>query len=180
MAARERPKIGVRMNPPVRSVDWDTELEMVRPLFVKYRQWLADHADPAPESRRRVAQGLALIDRLISALPGPYGGPRGDVLLWLANGRPVACGALREIETGVGEIKRISVEPSYRGKEFGTLFVRALVNRANALGFEKLRVDTLASMSAAIEFYQEAGFRPVTAFWPHPAAGALFFERNLP
>lgn len=34
-------------------------------------------------------------------------------------------------------------------------------------------------MRAAIEFYQEAGFRPIPAYWPNPVAGALFFEKTL-
>lgn len=123
--------------------------------------------------------GLALVDRLITELPGAYGPPRGDVLLWFESDQLVACGALRELESKVGEIKRISIRPDYRGKAFGHPFVRALIDRARGLGYEQLRVDTLPTMTAAIEFYQELGFRPTAAFWPHPAAGALFFERDL-
>ena len=73
-----------------------------------------------------------------------------------------------ELEPNVGEIKRIYVRPDYRGKGFGHPFVRALIDRARHLGYERLRVDTLPTMQAAIEFYQELGFRPITAFWPHP------------
>lgn len=120
-----------------------------------------------------------MVDSLIESLPGAYTPPRGDVLLWISEGVPVASGALRALEPQVGEIRRISVEPAYRGKEFGAVFVRDLIDRARTLGFRKIRADALASMTAAIEFYQEAGFRRIPAFWPHPAAGALFFERSL-
>jgi carbonic anhydrase len=126
-----------------------------------------------------VTEGLALIDRLIAELPRSYEPPKGDILLWSEGERVVACGALRELTHGVGEIRRVYVRADYRGGEFGGPFVRALIARARELGFETVRADTLPTMRGAIEFYQELGFHPVSAFWPHPAAGALFFERAV-
>lgn len=179
MTEGEVPEADLPTRPTVHPVDWPTEIDAVRPLFAAYRRWLAEHRDSAPEAYPRVSEGLALVDGLLASLPGPYAPPRGDVLLWKVAGRIVACGALRELAPHVGEIRRIAVDAPYRGKPFGAIFVRALVDRARTLGFDRLRVDTLASMSAAIEFYQEAGFRPIPAFWAHPAAGARFFERAL-
>lgn len=162
-----------------RQVNWSEDLDTVRPLFVAHRDWVADHADPDPESAPRVRAGLELLDALTGGLPGAYGPPTGDVLLWQEGGNIVACGALRELAPKVGEIKRIHISPDYRGPAFGRPYVRALKGRATELGYETLRADTLASMYAAIEFYQAEGFRPISAYWPHPAAGALFFECHL-
>lgn len=158
---------------------WSEEIDTVRRLFREYREWLADHQDSTPGSEPRVRTGLAMVDELIAELPGSYGPPRGEVLLWFEGKDPVACGALRELEPKVGEIRRIYVRPDYRGKAFGHPFVRELIERARGLGFKRLRVDVLPTMAAAIEFYQELGFRPIPAFWPHPVAGALYFEREI-
>jgi GNAT superfamily N-acetyltransferase len=155
------------------------DLGTIRPLFRDYRQWLADHQDSASGSESRVRSGLALVDRLILELPGAYGPPRGEIVLWFQGDAIVACGALRELEPKVGEIRRIFVRPDFRGKEFGRPFVRALIDRARKLGYETLRADTLPSMRAAIEFYQELGFHRIDAFWPHPVAQALFFEKEI-
>lgn len=152
---------------------------MVRRLFLDYQQWIADHRDTAPKEASRVQAGLNLLEDLVRGLPGPYGPPSGDVLLWYHGDGLVACGALRELEPKVGEIKRVYVRPDYRGKAFGRPFVLALLQRARELGYAKLRADTLPSMRAAIEFYQELGFRPIPAYWSHPVAGAIFFERSL-
>lgn len=176
MNARDHEESPTRRIASYRSASWPKDLDTVRGLFREYRQWLAEHQDAAVPSRSRVESGLALVDRLIEELPGAYGPPRGEVLLWSEGKDVVACGVLREMEPGVGEIKRIHVRPDYRGKAFGHPFVRALMDRARALGYERLRVDTLPTMAAAIEFYQELGFRPIPAFWPHPVAHALFFE----
>ncbi len=163
----------------VRGADWPKDLSTIRGLFQEYRDWLADHSDHSPELQARVRSGLSLIDQLTAELPGAYGPPRGEVLLWREGSDVVACGALRELEPRLGEIKRIYVREDYRGKEFGRPFVRALIDRAQQLGYAALRADTLPSMRAAIEFYQELGFRPIASYWPHPVAKALFFERSV-
>lgn len=163
----------------VRRVAWPEDLATVRRLFQEYRGWLADHGSSPAEGVPTLDPGLSLVDRLIAGLPGTYSPPKGDVLLWYYEGTLVACGALRELEPGVGEIKRIYIGPDYRGKTFGRTFVRDLIDRARQLGYQRLRADTLRSMQAAIEFYEELGFRRVAAYWPHPAAGALFFEREI-
>lgn len=163
----------------VRSVVWPADLPSVRGLFEEYRRWLADHRDPAPASQDRVQAGLALVDALVRDLPRAYSPPHGDILLWFEHDDVVACGALRQVEPGVGEIRRISVRADYRGGEFGVPFVRALLARARELHLDRVRADTLPTMRGAIEFYEELGFRRVPAFWPHPVADAIFFEREV-
>lgn len=169
-----------RRDVTVGSIDWAGEGGVVRPLFSEYRQWLADHRETSAEGLARGAQGLALVDSLIDGLPGAYAPPTGDVLLWRTKGSVVVCGALRQLEAGLGEIKRIAVAPEFRGVEFGRIFVREMLRRSRELGYERVRVDTLPSMSAAIQFYEEAGFHRIPPYWPHPVAGAIFFEVAVP
>ncbi len=167
------------MEATCRPVDWTGDRDMVRRFFSEYREWLAAHSDPAEESRLRVNEGMSLIDRLIAGLPGSYGPPQGDVLLWFEGGNVVACGALRDLEPTVAEFKRLYVRPDHRGGTFGLPFVRELKSRARALGYEKLRTDTLPTMAGAIEFLEESNFHRIPSYWPHPVAGAVFFEARL-
>ena len=160
----------------IRGVDWSTDLDEVRRLFQEYRGWLADHSQPPARPGSTPSAGLAQMDRLIAELPGAYGPPRGDVLLAIRDGVIVVCGAVREWEGSVAEIKRISVRPDHRGPGFGLRFTRALLERARELGYRRVRVDTLATMAAAIDFYQELGFKKIEPYWDHPVPGALFFE----
>ncbi|MGI0071584.1 MAG: GNAT family N-acetyltransferase [Thermoplasmata archaeon] len=179
MGAARRHDRGGPHRATFRRARWPEDLDIVRRFFHDYRAWLTDHRDTVASSEPRVESGLALIDQLIAELPGAYGPPRGDILLWFEDQSVVACGALRQLEPKVGEIKRVYVRADYRGKEFGHPFVRALIDQARGLGYESLRADTLPTMQAAIEFYRELGFRPIPAFWPHPVANALFFEREI-
>ncbi|HEV2449269.1 MAG TPA: GNAT family N-acetyltransferase [Thermoplasmata archaeon] len=163
----------------LRPVRWSEDLDTVRRLFREYRQWLADHQDPSPESRERVTNGLAMVDSLIENLPQSYRPPRGDILLWFESGNLVACGALRELEPGIAEFRRIHVRPDHRGTEFGRPFVLALIARARELRFARVRAEALPTMRAAIEFHEQLGFHRIPAYWPHPAAGTIFFEREV-
>jgi len=160
----------------LRRVDWSEELDTVRRLFREYRDWLAAHAGGTATSPPSVPTGLAQFDRVISGLPGVYGPPGGDVILALHHSEIVACGALRKWRSKVGEIKRIYVRADHRGPGFGPILTGGLLRRARELGYERVRVDTLPTMAAAIQFYQEMGFKPIPAYWPHPVPGALFFE----
>jgi putative acetyltransferase len=160
----------------IRRVDWSRDLETVRLLFQGYRKWLADHTDVAAGPDSRIPIGLSQLDQVITGLPGEYGPPDGDVLLAWKLSDVVACGALHRVEPGVGEIKRIYVRRDHFGPVFGPRLVRALLDRAREIGYERVRVDALASMEAAIQYYQEMGFKRIDRYWPHPAAGTLFFE----
>ena len=162
-----------------RAVDWASDLERVRSLFVEYRNWVAEHAEQGDAAAPRVKAGLAVIDGLIGKLPGTYGPPNGEVLLWFKDKNVIACGALREQEPKVGELKRIYIRGDYRGEEFGKPFVRTLIARAGELGYRRLRSYALGSMTSALEFYEELGFRRIEPYWPHPARGTVFFERAV-
>jgi ribosomal protein S18 acetylase RimI-like enzyme len=177
MKARDRRNPASYRGTKLRGANWPKDLDTVRRLFRDYRQWLADHGETSAVSSGKI--GLGQIDRQIAELPGAYGPPRGDIILALAGESVAACGALRESEPKVAEIKRIYVRPDHRGPGFGPILTRALLRRARELGYERVRVDTLPTMAAAIQFYQELGFTPIPAYWPHPVPGALFFEYNV-
>ncbi|MCI4347677.1 MAG: GNAT family N-acetyltransferase [Thermoplasmata archaeon] len=172
----ERTDTDLHPNTKLRNVNWPEDIDTVRRLFRDYRQWLADHLEPPVSATSSLPVGLGRIDKEIAELPGVYGPPNGEIILAFERKALVACGALRELEPGVGEIKRVYVRADHRGKGFGPRLTRALLNRAREIGYKRVRVDTLPSMAAAIEFYQEMGFKPIPAYWPNPVPGALFFE----
>jgi ribosomal protein S18 acetylase RimI-like enzyme len=176
MGVPDRVDRGSHPETRLRRVNWSKEIETVRRLFQDYRQWIADHRDTEAAADSTVRIGLRQIDQQIAELPGAYGPPRGEIILGLSQGAVVACGALRELEPKIGEIKRVYVRADHRGPGFGPRLTRALLRRARELGYERVRVDTLPTMAAAIQFYQGMGFAPIPAYWPHPVPGALFFE----
>ena len=179
MRTSEQPDQDSYSGTVLRRVVWLEDLTTVRRLFQDYREWVADHSEIGPTSDSTLPVGLARIDQEIAELPSVYGPPHGEIILAFKHDALVACGALRELEPKVGEIKRVYVRADHRGKGFGPRLTGALLDRARELGYGRVRVDTLPSMTAAIQFYQEMGFKPIPRHWPHPVPGALFFECNL-
>ena len=164
----------------LRRVEWPSDLELVRRLFLDYRDWLWGHADPAVVDSGGRTSARAAFDAVIADLPGVYGPPSGDVVLAHLSSNLVACGALRPWESKIAEIKRIYIRPDHQGPGFGPILTGALLERARALGYERVRVDTLPKMSGAIQFYEDMGFKRIPSYWDNPVRGALFFEWSAP
>ncbi len=128
----------------LRKVNWPQDLDLVRRLLQDYRKWLADHVDTRGSSDSVVPVGLRRIDEEIAGLPGVYGPPHGEIILAFAPDGLAACGALRELEPRVGEIKRVYVRADHRGPGFGPRLTRALLESS-----ERVRIPESAGRYAA-------------------------------
>jgi len=89
---------------------------------------------------------------------------RGAFLIASRAGEPVGCGAVRRIETGIGEIKRMYVSPAARGLGVGRAVLSALETEARALDCVRLVLETGIRQPEAIALYERAGFSRIAAF----------------
>ncbi len=115
----------------------------------------------------------------LEGLPGDYARPRGRRLLGRVDGRPAGCVALRPLEAGVCEMKRLYVELEARGTGLGGLLARRAIAGAKALGYERMRLDTLPRMDTAQALYRRLGFRRIGNYNDNPIPDTLFFELDL-
>lgn len=115
----------------------------------------------------------------LARLPGDYARPAGRLLLAFDGPKAIGCGALRPFESGVCEMKRLYIRPNARGKGAGGALVDALISSAKEIGYRKLRLDTLPSMTTAIAIYRSMGFQEIAMYRPNPVPGSLFFELDL-
>lgn len=119
-------------------------------------------------------------DEELKTLPGAYSPPSGRLLLAHYADRPAGCVALRQLETGICEMKRLYVRPDCRGKRLGRILVDRIIAEARAIGYKRMRLDTVASsMKDAIEFYRRTGFREIPPCRSNPIEGALYMELLL-
>src|SRR5262245_18193696 len=125
--------------------------------------------------------GYQDFDEELATLPGKYATPDGELLLARdRNGTPLGCVGVRPIEPeGCCEMKRLYVAPQARGLGLGKALIVAIIAEAERIGYREMRLDTLRTMAEAISLYEQAGFRPIEAYYQTPIAGTLFFARPL-
>jgi putative acetyltransferase len=112
-------------------------------------------------------------------LPGKYGPPEGRLLLAQVGDMTVGCVALRKCAEGISEMKRLYVRAAFRGQGVGRLLATEVIAHARQIGYRSMRLDTLASMKAAIALYEELGFRRIEAYYHNPEKTAVFMELPL-
>jgi len=140
----------------------------VRALFREYADWL------------QVDLCFQNFEAELAGLPGAYAPARGGALLLaLCAGEPAGCVALRALETGICEMKRLWVRERFRGHGLGERLARAVLARALAGGYEAMRLDTFPKMDRALKLYAGLGFREVPRYYDNPLPEAIFLEKRL-
>ncbi len=118
--------------------------------------------------------------RELAELPGAYAKPSGSLLLALCGSRPAGCVALRRLEQGICEMKRLYVRPAFRGQGLGKELLDAILAEGRVCGYSKMRLDTIASvMKAAVGLYRSRGFREIAPYTHDRIAGAIYLELSI-
>jgi len=143
------------------------DVEVVRTLFLEYQESLGVDL---------CFQGF---DRELAELPGDYTPPAGRLLVARDDGTAVACVALRRLDAETCEMKRLYVQRSHRGLGLGRALAEAVISEGRLIGYERMRLDTLPSMSEASVLYERLGFRDIEPYTENPVPGARFLQLEL-
>lgn len=111
--------------------------------------------------------------------PGDYEAPTGCLLLAMIDEEAVGCVALRKLGGDICEMKRLYVNPQYRGLKIGRRLAEAIIDEARRIGYRRMRLDAIRSMEAAVALYSALGFEEIPPYRYNPIEGAVFLELVL-
>ncbi len=122
----------------------------------------------------------------LSELPGRYAPPDGRIFLAEIVGPVAGCVALRPLLDGDSgaqqrfcEMKRLYVRPAFRRHGTGRALAQAAIDAAREVGYDRMRLDTLATMKEAIALYESLGFLRTAPYYHNPSPCAVFMELDL-
>jgi len=144
------------------------------PMLTEARALLAAYA-----AGLGIDLGFQHFEEESGALPGSYVPPDGSLLVATWNRRVAGCVAVRSLEAGVAEMKRLYVRPAFRRYGIGRALAEAAVDAARRSGYRRMRLDTLATMREAQDLYASMGFRPIPPYCHNPIPGTIFMELLL-
>lgn len=88
----------------------------------------------------------------------------GGFFVAYRNGEAIGCGAVRCVEAGVMEVKRMYVAPAARGQRVGHAILDELEAEARRLGARRLLLETGPRQPEAIALYERAGFTHIPLY----------------
>jgi GNAT superfamily N-acetyltransferase len=162
----------------LRPAEGDADLDEVRRLLTAYGRYLASN----PAGAANIC--LQDYDRELQSLPGPFAPPSGALLLARVDGQAAGTCALKPVPSGSGEpaleMKRLWVEPQFRGFGLGRRLIQASIDFALAAGCSALYLDTVpVAMPEANHLYRAMGFEVVDRYNDNPLPGVVFFRKSL-
>ena len=140
----------------------------IRRLFRAYADWL------------NVDLCFQDFEEELANLPGKYAAPHGRLLLARLNGDVAGCVAVRPLEDGVCEMKRLWVEPAFLRLGIGRCLAESIVDAGRELGYTAMRLDTIPDrLKAAGHIYETLGFEEIPDYYRNPLDGVVMYQLVL-
>jgi GNAT superfamily N-acetyltransferase len=115
---------------------------------------------------------------MVSAGPDEMRAPGGAFLVAIAAGEAIGCGGFKRLDDETCEIKRMYLEPGWRGRGISRSLLEAIEATARDAGYLRARLDTGDRQPSAKRLYDSAGYREIADYNGNTLA-RHWFEREL-
>ena len=143
------------------------EYEAASHLFREYAQWL------------NIDLCFQNFDAELGQPDTMYAPPTGGIILCKEGEEYIGCVGIRKIDSDTAEMKRMWVRIPYQGRKIGTELLLAATELARECGYRTIRLDTLNTMTPAINLYRKNGFVEIPSYYHNPDPRAAYFEKLL-
>jgi ribosomal protein S18 acetylase RimI-like enzyme len=164
---------------------------MSPPIEIAAPRSAADH-EAIKALFREYAQSLGFslayqdFDKELADFPGKYAAPDGALLLARAGDEAAGTVALRRLDDGICEMKRLYVKPQFRGlrtsdgRSIGRALAEDIVAVGRERGYQRLRLDTITGkMRQALSLYRSMGFVEIPPYYASPIPDTAYLELVL-
>jgi len=151
----------------IRRAETSADIAQVKALWTEYWEMLG-----LPLSFQNFGEQL-------EGLPGEFAPPKGLLLLAYDEGFPAGTVAVRPIDEGSCEAKRLYVVPGFRGQGLGRKLLKTAIEMANKSGYTAMFGDTLPTMTEAAALYESLGFERIGPYSADPTPDAIYLRLAL-
>jgi putative acetyltransferase len=138
---------------------------------------LAETRELLREYQRSLGVDLCFQDfeNELAELPGKYLPPDGRLYAAMVGEQLAGSVALRRHDAQACEMKRLFVRPQFLGLGLGERLARQIIDDGKTAGYQRMLLDTLPTLTAAVGLYKKLGFKETSAYIFNPLPGVQFF-----
>jgi GNAT superfamily N-acetyltransferase len=96
--------------------------------------------------------------------PSDLAPPVGIWLVACRDGHAIGCGGLQRLDAETGEVRRVFLETTERGRGTGRRLLAELEEHARRLGYTRVRLTTGDRQPEALRMFQRAGYEEIPPF----------------
>jgi GNAT superfamily N-acetyltransferase len=140
--------------------DKEQHAPQIRELFWEYLQW----------ANVRVNEEFKVNFDIVTMLEEDMQGldkfmpPQGRLLLGYIEKDLAGIACLKTLTSSIGEVKRMYVRPSHRKAGLGRTLLNRLLQEAQQIGYQLVRLDSAQFMKEAHQLYRSIGFKEIAAY----------------
>lgn len=149
------------------AVTTDEEYAIAASLFNEYANWLG------------IDLSFQKFDEELQSLKLMYGPDKGIIIICKQDSDYMACIAVRPIDAETAEFKRMYVKSAFREMGIGQVLLEKAIEFAKLSGYQTIKLDTLNTMTPAMNLYKKNGFYEIPAYYFNPEKTAVYFEKKI-
>lgn len=149
------------------------DIEIIKELLNEYVSSWFDYEGPTSDEEVQRARGH--IDNLVDN----FGPPDGCLLIAKYADQPAGCVALEKFNDQICLMKRLYVTPDFRSQKIGRKLAESVIEHAQRIGYEQMRIHTVTAFERACKLYNTLGFTQIDEFEHTEREDAVFMELKL-
>ena len=120
------------------------------------------------------------LDDELNHIEAKYLPPEGRLVVAIDDaGTVCGCVAYHRLDDTSAEMKRLYVTPTGRGHHLGERLAKRIMELAREDGYQRMVLDTVAPLEAAISLYRKLGFQEIEPYYHNPFEDVIYFGIEL-